>query len=108
MFSGFGSTTTTYDFNGNLNEQARDAIKSGDDDGLRCLLEAKADPKYADRTGNTLAHLAAMFNRYEAVQMLVKGGANVWANNPSGETAVDLAPAALGHKMKALQPKPEK
>jgi len=106
LFAGLGFHKQTYDFNGNLNEQCRDAIKAGDTDGVRSLLEAKVDLKVADRTGNTLAHLAAMFNRLEAVKMLVEGGADIWMKNPSGETAVDLAPAALAHKMKQLQPKP--
>lgn len=108
LFSGFGSTKITYDFTANLDEQCRDAIKVGDDDGVKSLLEAKANAKYSDKTGNTLSHLAAMFNRFEAVKLLVDAGANLWASNPSGETAVDLAPEALGHKMKALQPKPGK
>lgn len=108
LFSGFGSKPVQYNFNENLNEQCRDAIKSGDNDGLKSLLEAKADCNFQDRTGNTLSHLAAMFNRYEAINMLVQGGANIWAKNPSGETAVDYAPTALAHKMKALQPKPQK
>lgn len=108
LFAGFGSTPVKYNFNENLNEQCRDAIKSGDNNGLKALLEAKADCNFQDRTGNTLSHLAAMFNRYEAISMLIEGGANIWAKNPRGETAVSYAPTALAHKMKALQPEPQK
>jgi len=105
-FSGFGGVTHgTYDMKGDLNEQCRDAIKAGDTPGVQKLLDARADAKYCDRTGNTLVHLAAMFNRLEVVTMLVKGGADVWAKNPSGETAVDLAPTSLQHKMREFPKK---
>jgi len=105
IFAGFASKKKPYDLEGDLNEQCRDAIKAGDEEGVKSLLEAKADPKYQDRTGHYLVHMAAMFNREGSVKMLVEGKADIWCKNPSDETAVDLAPEALGHKMKLLQPK---
>jgi len=105
-FSGFGGVAAIqYDLKGDLNEQCRDAIKSGDTPGVQKLLDARADAKYCDRTGNTLVHLGAMFNRWEVVSMLVKGGADVWVKNPAGETAIDLAPTSLQHKMREFPKK---
>jgi len=109
-FVGFAtqSKPTAYDFSGNLNDQCRDAVKAGDDEGLLALLKAGADPRYMDRTGMTLVHLASMFNRFSTIQLLVQHGADIWTKNPSTqETAVDLAPPALAMKLQALQPKKE-
>jgi len=101
VFTGFGSVSSVkYDLKGDLNEQCRDAIKSGDGPGVTQLLKAGASAQYVDRTGNTLVHLAAMFNRIDLVQLLVKHGADVNTKNPAGETAIDLAPPALQHKMR--------
>jgi hypothetical protein len=105
-FSGFGASSAgKYDLKGDLNEQARDAIKNGDFAGLQKLLQAGADPRYCDRTGNTLVHLAALFNHENMVNFLVKQGADVWVKNPSGETAIDVAQPALGAKMKEFPKK---
>jgi hypothetical protein len=90
-----------YDLTGDLNEQARDAIKACDYPGVAALLKAGASAAYKDRTGNTLVHLAAMFNRLDLVALLVKNGADVTVKNPAGETAVDLAPPALAARMQA-------
>jgi len=109
-FVGFSaqSKPTAYDFSGNLNDQCRDAVKAGDDEGVLALLKAGADPRYMDRTGMTLVHLASMFNRFSTIQVLVQHGADIWTKNPSTqETAVDLAPPALAMKLQALQPKKE-
>jgi len=101
VFTGFGTTSTVkYDLNGDLNEQCRDAIKAGDAAGVTQLLKVGASAQYVDRTGNTLLHLAAMFNRLDLVLLLVKNGADVNTKNPAGETAIDLAPPSLQHKMK--------
>jgi len=109
-FVGFAtqSKPTSYDLSGNLNDQCRDAVKAGDDEGIVALLKAGADPRYMDRTGMTLVHLAAMFNRFSTIQLLVSHGADIWTKNPSThETAVDLAPPALALKLQSLQPKKE-
>jgi hypothetical protein len=102
-FSGFGSQSVSsvkYDLNGDLDEQAREAIKGGDVPGTISLLKAGANANYKDRTGNTLLHLAAMFNRLDLVTLLVRNGADINAKNPTGETPIDVAPASLGNKMK--------
>jgi len=109
-FVGFStqSKPTAYDFSTNLNDQCRDAVKAGDDEGVLALLKAGADPRYMDRTGMTLVHLASMFNRFSTIQLLVQHGADIWTKNPSTqETAVDLAPPALAMKLQQLQPKKE-
>jgi len=93
-----------WDLKGDLNEQCREAIKQNDVNGVRQLLEARANVDYVDKTGNTLCHLAALFDRFPIVQLLVGAGAKIWVRNASNETAVDLAPPALAYKMKELQP----
>jgi hypothetical protein len=108
-FHGFGGSqksTVAYDLKGDLNEQVREAVKAGDIDGVRQLLGAGASARYVDRTGNTLSHLAAMFNRFDLIELLVANGADLWARNPAKETPVDLAPPALQRKMRELQPAP--
>lgn len=101
-FSGFGGLSATkYDLSGNLDEQCREAIKAGDVSGVKMLLQAKANPKYTDRTGNTLVHLAALFNHSEICSLLIAAKGDIWTKNPAGETAVDLAPPALAVRMKA-------
>lgn len=108
-FMGFGGSsrpTTTYNLKGDLNEQIREAVKAQDVEGVKLLLGAGADAKYVDRTGNTLCHLAAMFNRFDILQLLGEKAASFWVKNPAGETAVDLAPPALQRKMKDMQPQP--
>lgn len=105
-FVGLGrrAPAVTYDLKGDLNEQTRDAIKAGDVAGVQTLLNARAEARFIDRTGNSLVHLAAMFNQLDVVTMLVRSGANIWEKNPAGETPVDLAPPSLANKMKELQP----
>jgi len=110
-FQGFGNSKSQpameIDMNGDLNEQCREAIKAGDLATVNQLLQAGAKATYRDRTGNTLMHLAALFNRLEIVQVLLQHGASVWTLNPAKESPVDVAPPALGSRMAALQPKPE-
>lgn len=106
-FQGFGSSSRSapvYNLSGDLNEQIREAIKAQDVAGVRQLLDAGASAAYIDRTGNALAHLAAMFNRFDIIELLVARGADLWVTNPSKETPVDLAPPAMQRKMKELQP----
>ena len=90
-----------YDLKGDLNEQCRDAIKSGDASGVKLLIGNGADAKFCDRTGNTFLHLvlaihvmdslslvdgcsqlqlqAAMFNHIEIVTFLISKGADIWS-----------------------------
>jgi hypothetical protein len=104
-FGGFGGSAgkVKYDLKGNLNEQCRDAVKNKDLEGVKLLLEAKASATYIDRTGNTLVHLAAMFDHLPIVELLVASGADTSIKNPAGETSIDLAPPSLQFKMKSLK-----
>jgi len=106
FFNGFGNPQTAkYDLKGDLNEQCKDAVKSRDTAGVKLLLEAKADAKFVDSRGNSLVHLAAMFDKYDMVKLLCEHGADVYQANPAGERPIDLAPQSLQLKMQALQPK---
>mmetsp|Transcript_8056 Transcript_8056/g.11421 ORF Transcript_8056/g.11421 Transcript_8056/m.11421 type:complete len:115 (-) Transcript_8056:85-429(-) len=89
-----------YDLSGNLNEQCRDAIKNGDNSGVKKLLEAKANPNYKDPSGNTLLHMAAMFDRTDAVKLLMRLGANAETKNAQKETPIGVAPVMLADRMK--------
>jgi len=107
-FFGFGQKVSRqYDFKGDLNSQCREAIKAQDIEGVKLLLKAGAKADYKDRTGNTLLHLAAMFDNTELVKVLINAGADPWVQNPSKESAIDIAPPALALKMKTLCPKKE-
>jgi len=106
FFNGFGNAPTTkYDLAGDLNEQCRDAVKNKDAAGVKLLLDAKADAKYTDSRGNTLIHLAAIFDKFDMVKLLIEHGADIYQPNHQGEKAVDLAPPAMQFKMQQLQPK---
>eukprot|EP00466_Bigelowiella_natans_P019981 jgi/Bigna1/129071/aug1.8_g3779 len=89
-----------YDLNGDLNLQTREAIKKGDDDGVKKLLEAKANPNYRDASGNSLLHMAAMFDRTEAVKLLMRLGADPSVKNAQKETPIGVAPVMLADRMK--------
>ena len=91
-----------YDLSGDLNEQCRDAIKNKDYDGVSKLIEAKADANYIDRSGNSLAHMAALFDTSKIMQLLVENNANLSAKNARNETPADLATATLKIKLEKL------
>lgn len=103
-FSGFGSAPAAqqWSLSGNLNENCRDAVKAKSEEGVRQLLAAKASAKYADRQGNTLLHIAAMFNEGAIAKLLIEAGADITAPNPSNETPLDVAPPALANRMREL------
>ena len=79
---------------------AREAIKANDAQALETLLDRGVDVNFADSTQNTLLHLAGLFNRKGAVEILLSRGADRAARNRAGETAIDVAPVALGMLMK--------
>ena len=87
-----------YEFSG---RGAREAIKAKDAAGLeRVLVEGGVDPNYKDNVSNTLLHLAAMFNVKDAVDVLLRRGADPEAQNAQGETPIAVAPVALSFFIK--------
>lgn len=87
-----------YEFSG---RGAREAIKAKDAAGLeRVLAEGGVDPNYKDNVSNTLLHLAAMFNVKDAVDVLLRRGADPDAQNAQGETPIAMAPVALSFFIK--------
>ena len=101
-FSGFGrSSTYSYDMNGNLEDQLRQAIKNGDSAGVKQLLDAGADANYVDHTKNSVLHLAAMFDKFDIAKLLLDKGAKVDAKNLQNESPIDIAPPAMAHKIQA-------
>ena len=82
-------------------EGLRDAIKAGDVAGAAGLLAQGVDPNYVDAQGMSLLHVAALFNAGDIALALVSAGANCTARNAQGETPIDVAPAALGHRLTA-------
>ncbi len=58
---------------------------------------------WVDRQGQTLLHLAAMFNRTDVCMMLLQKGANAAARNGQNEGVLDVAPPSLANKIKAFK-----
>ena len=58
---------------------------------------------YKDRIGQSMLHLAAMFNSTEICQVLVEKGASLEETNSDGETPVDVASVTLAMKLKAMK-----
>ena len=101
-FSGFGrQSSVQYDLSGNLDDQCRDAIKNNDSAGVTKLLQAGANARYVDHTGNSLLHLAAMFDRFDIATQLIAKGASLTEKNSAGETPMDIAPPSMQHKLTA-------
>jgi len=98
--SSSGSSSRAIDLNGDLNEQCREAVKAGDATTVHRLLEAGAKANYIDKTGNSLLHLAAMFNYNSICMELLERGADMNVKNPAAESPLDVAPPSLQHKFK--------
>jgi len=94
--------TMQIDLQGDLNEQCREAVKAGDAEAVEKLLKAGANPKYRDKSSNSLLHLAAMFNRMDLIELLMKYGADLNVTNGDKETPLDLAPPALQFKLRGI------
>ena len=58
---------------------------------------------WVDRQGQTLLHLAAMFNRTDVCMLLLQRGANAAARNAQNEGVLDVAPPSLANKIKAFK-----
>lgn len=108
QFQSFASASKqSYNLNGNLEEQCREAIKAGDYEGVQQLIAAKANVNYCDRTGNTLLHIACIMGKYNIVRELCLNGANPYipsAATSQAETAFSLAPPSLQYKIKEQWP----
>lgn len=63
-----------------------DAAKHGDKDGIRSLLQKKADVNAAEPDGSTALHWAAYNNDLECADLLLRAGANANAQNDLGAT----------------------
>lgn len=108
---GFGGSSSSsgssakfvIDWQGDLAEQCRDAIKNGDAAAVQELVtKGEVPAQWVDRQGQTLLHLAAMFNRTDVCMMLLERGADPLARNAQKEGVLDVAPPALAAKIKAF------
>ena len=95
----FHSQAKTYAANG---EGLRDAIKNGDADGVKTVLDAaKECANYKDHQDQSMLHIAAIFNHTRIVDLLLEAGADPTVKNSENETAIDVAAPTLKRKMKA-------
>lgn len=103
-FSPFPAENSQYE--GTNEEQCRDAIKSNDFNAVKRLLEAKSDPSYIDKTGNTLLHLACIMDKFPIIKLLCDSGANPYQANrlSQAETSYDVSSAAMKFKFRTLYP----
>mmetsp|Transcript_32289 Transcript_32289/g.60668 ORF Transcript_32289/g.60668 Transcript_32289/m.60668 type:complete len:215 (+) Transcript_32289:1127-1771(+) len=83
-------------------EALRAAIKRGNMEVVKDLLEKGVDPNFRDQQGMSLLHVAAIFNISEAAILLCEAGARIDVKNNQGETAVELAPVVLAGKLKEI------
>ena len=70
------------------------AVRLGETESARMLIEAGADLEYYDRWGWTPLHHAAWMGSYDCVQLLLDVGADREARIPTGERALELAETA--------------
>jgi len=69
------------------------AVRQGDAQKVRALLDAGADVNARDRRAETPLHHAALLSRLEVARVLVEGGADVRACSPDGTTPLHYAAA---------------
>ncbi|GBG83186.1 hypothetical protein CBR_g36802 [Chara braunii] len=62
-------------------EGMKDAVKANDVEAVKKLLEQGTDPRYCDKQGMTLLHVASVFNRTEIVNLLMDAGADPTVKN---------------------------
>lgn len=59
---------------------------------LKMLLGSKADTSVVDTFGNTLLHIAAIYQNYDALEYLIKNSSNlnVFERNNKGDTPLSI------------------
>lgn len=83
------STSTTYE---RTTAGAREAVKANDAAALDAVLRSgRVDVNGKDSSGMTLLHLACLFHRTSAVEVLLDRGADPEIRNAQGETATEVA-----------------
>jgi len=73
------------------NEQLLQAAREGDTTAIRSLLDAKVDVNYVRADGSTALAWAVYQDNQDAVDLLVRSGANVDAANEYGVSPLSLA-----------------
>jgi ankyrin repeat protein len=71
-----------------------DAAQKKDLGSLRTLVQRKVDVNTAQPDGTTALHWAVVWNSDEAINLLLRAGANVKARNRYGATALSEAVSA--------------
>jgi len=73
-------------------EGLRDAIKHGDFEACRKILQQKKElASFVDNSDNSVLHLAVLFNDKKIAQLLVECGASINMENKIKETPMSLA-----------------
>jgi ankyrin repeat protein len=88
-----------------------DLVRQRDTAGLRAALQQRADPNLGDPDGTTALHSAVEINDAEAVDLLIRAGANVQAVNRYGVPPLTVAcingSAAMAERLLAAGAPPE-
>ena len=69
----------------------KEAVRSGEDDAVRALIEQGADVNAPEGDGATLLHWAVRWDNAAAVDLLLEAGARAGAANAYGVTPLSLA-----------------